>query len=81
MEKNIPPLDELDDVETVSTCQAIHFPGDDYRYTDVSTISDITINIASLPSSTLVDSKIGSQNNSEKEGDMKGGRYNMFVRL
>ena len=60
--KNIPPLDELDDGETVSNCQALHFSSYDYRYTDVSTIYDITLKIASFSSSILVASAIEYQN-------------------
>ena len=44
--KNISPLDELDDGQTVSNCQELHFSSDDYRYTEFSTISDINLNIA-----------------------------------
>ena len=77
--KKIPPLDELYDGETVSNCQALHFYSYDYRYTEVSTIYGITLNIASFSSSTLVASTIRSQNTAEKEGDMEGGRYNKSV--
>ena len=79
--KNITPLDELDDGETVYTCQALNFSSYAYRYTEASTIYDITLNIASFSSYTLVASTIGSQNNAEKEGDMEGRRYNNSVRV
>ena len=64
--KNIPPLDELDDGEIVSTCQALHISSYDSRYTEVSTIYYITLNIASLSASTLVACTIGSKNEDEK---------------
>ena len=60
--KNTPPLDELDDGEKVSTCQAINFSIYAYRYTEVSTIYDITLKIVSFSSSTLVASAIEYQN-------------------
>ena len=44
--KIISPLDELDDGQTVSTCQGLHFSSDDYRYTEFNNIYDITLNIA-----------------------------------
>ena len=45
--KNIPPLDEVDDEDTVSTCRSLQF----YTYISpsaaISTISDLTQNSAS----------------------------------
>ena len=58
--KNIPPLDEVDDRDTVSTCRALQFPSCISPSADVSTISDMTKNSASTIS-------IGSEHFSEKE--------------
>ena len=59
-QKNIiPPLDEVNEVETVSTCRANHLSSYIYSSTEASTIYNTTINIASLVTST-----IACQNNS-----------------
>ena len=46
-EKNIPPLDEVDDGDTVSTCLALQFSSCISPSTAVSTISDMALNSAS----------------------------------
>ena len=46
-ENNIPLLDDVDDGEKVSTFRAIHFSSYSSCYTEVSIISEITINSAS----------------------------------
>ena len=46
-EKNIPPLDEVDDGDTFSTCRALQFSNCISPYAAVSTISDMTLNSAS----------------------------------
>ena len=45
--KNIPPLDEVDDGDTVSTCRELHFSSCIYPSAAVSTISDMALNRAS----------------------------------
>ena len=71
--KNIPPLDEVNGEDTVSTCRALHF----YRCISpsaaVSTISDMTLNSASPIS-------IGSRHIAEKLEAKQGGRYNRLTR-
>ena len=57
--KKTPPLDEVDDGDTVSTCRAIHFSSCISLSTAVSTIYDMTLNSASSIS-------IGYQNITEK---------------
>ena len=79
-EKNIPPLGEVDDGETVFTCRVIIFSSSASSSIEVRTISDITINSASYPASTFVISTIGYQHTNEKEGSREGGRYNMTTR-
>ena len=74
--KHIPPLDEIDEGETVSTRRALHFYSSASPYTEVSTIFDTTINSASSFAYTLVTSTIGSQHTSEKEEAREGGIYN-----
>ena len=59
-ENNIPTLDEVDDVDIGSTCRALHFSSYISPSAAVNTISDMTLNSASLIS-------IGSQHISEKE--------------
>ena len=46
-EKNVPPLDEVDEGKTFYTCSEIHFFSSYSPSTDVSNISDITLNTAS----------------------------------
>ena len=46
-EKNIPPLYEVDDGDTVSTCRALQFSSCISPSAAVSTISDMTLNSAS----------------------------------
>ena len=70
---NIPPLDDFDDVDRVSTCRALHFYSCTYPSAAVSTISDMTLNSASTIS-------IGSEHISEKEESKQGGRYNRLTR-
>ena len=57
--KNIPPLDEVDDGDTVSTCCALQFSSCISPSAAVSTISDMALNSASTIS-------IGSEHISEK---------------
>ena len=45
-EKNIPPLDEVDEGDTVSTWISLNFSISVYLSTEFSTISDITLNSA-----------------------------------
>ena len=45
--KNIPPLDEVDDEDTVSTCRALQFSSCIYPSSAASTISDMAQNSAS----------------------------------
>ena len=78
--KNIPPLDEVDEAETVSTCRALHFSSSASPTTEVSTISDITLNSASLLVYAAVASTIGSQHTAKTEGAREGGRCNRTTR-
>ena len=57
--KNIPPLDEVDDGDTVSTCRELQFYSCISPSAAVSTISDMTLNSVSTIS-------IGSEHISEK---------------
>ena len=64
--KNIPPLDVVDDEDTVSTCRALQFSTCISPSADFSTISNLTQNSAS--------------HFSEKEEEAKlGGRYNRLT--
>ena len=54
LEKNIPPLDEVDEGKKVYTCRAIHFFIYIYPSTEVSTISNITTRSDSLVTSNIV---------------------------
>ena len=73
-------LDEVDFGDTVYNFCALIFPSSASSSTEDSTIYDLDLNNTSLSASTLADSTIGSQHNSEKEGDNKGKRYNMTAR-
>ena len=64
--KNIPPLDEVEEGETVSICCALHFSSSISPSTAASTISNITPNSDSPISYTLVNSTIGSQHTAER---------------
>ena len=66
MENNKPLLDYFDDRETVSTCRALNFSSSDSISTEVSTITDLTLNSGSYSASNLVDSTIGYQNTALK---------------
>ena len=70
--KNIPPLDEVDDGDIVSTFLAINFSGCIYPSAAVRNISDMTLNSASSVS-------IVSQHTDEKEEDKQGGIHNRLV--
>ena len=70
---NIPPLDEFDDVDTFSTCRALHFSIYVSPSAAVRTIFDMTLNSASSIS-------IGSQHIAQKEEAKQGGRYNRLTR-
>ena len=72
-EKSIPPIDEVDDGDTVFTCLALHFSSCISSSSVVSTISDMTLNSASSIS-------IGSQHIAKKEEAKQGGRYNRLTR-
>ena len=65
-ENNIPPLDEVDDEDTVSTFRSLQFSTSIYPSAAVSTISDLTQNSASRFS--------------EKQKANLGGRYNRLTR-
>ena len=65
-EKNIPPLDEVDDEDTVSTWRSLQFYTSISPSAAVSTISDLTQSSAS--------------HFSEKEEAKLGGRYNRLTR-
>ena len=69
---NTPPLDEVDDGDTVSTCRALHFSSCISPSAAVSTISDMNLNTASTIS-------IGSEHISEKEEAKQGGRYDRLT--
>ena len=71
--KNIPPLNEVDDRDTVSTCRALRFYSFISPSAAVSTIPDMTLNSASSIS-------IGSQHIAEKEEANQGGIYNRLNR-
>ena len=77
---NMPPLDEVDEGETVSTCRAIYFSSSISPSAAASTVSDITLNSASSTSYTSVTSTIGSQHTTEREEAREGGRYNRIFR-
>ena len=62
---NIPPLDDVDEVETFSTCHALYFSISISTSVEDITISDITINIASSISYTSVTSCIGYHDTAE----------------
>ena len=78
--KNIPPLYDVDEVETFSTCRSLYFSSSIYPYAEDITISDITINIASPISYNLVTSDIGYQNTAEREEARELGIYNQLNR-
>ena len=59
--KNIPPLDEVNDVEIVYTCRELHFSSSSSRSTEVSTIYDLTLNSASFSAYYSVASSIRYQ--------------------
>ena len=65
-ENNIPPLDEVDEGEKCSTCHSLHFYSYVSTSTEVRTISDITLNSASLFAYTLVNFTIGYHHPTEK---------------
>ena len=71
-----PLLDEVDDGETGSTLHVINSSSYSSYSTENSNIYYLTINSASSPASTLVDSTMYSHHTSEKEGAKEGGRYN-----
>ena len=70
---NIPPLDEVDDGDTVYTCRALHFSSCIYPSALVRTIYDMTLNSASSIS-------LEYRNISKKEESKEGGRYNRLAR-
>ena len=80
MVKNIPLLADVGDGETVTTRRAFHFSSPASHSTQVRTISDLTLNNASVSASTLAESTIGFQHTAEKEGVKEGGRDNRTVR-
>ena len=72
-ENNIPPLDEVDGGDTVSTCRALHFSGFISPSASVNTISEITLNSA-------LSISIGSQHISKREEAREVGRYSRLTR-
>ena len=72
-EKNIPPLDEVDDGDTIYNLCAIHFYGCIYPSAAARNICDIT----QYSASSIY---IGYQNIAEKEEAREGGRYNRLTR-
>ena len=72
-ENNTPPFDEVDDVDTVYTCCALHFSCCISPSTAARTISDITQYSASSIS-------IESQHISKREEARYGGRYDKITR-
>ena len=70
---NIPPLDEVDDGDTLSNCRALQFSSCISPSAAVGTISDMTQNSASTIS-------IQSEHISEKVESKQGGRYNRLSR-
>ena len=73
-------LDEVDDGAIVSTFCSVHFSSSIFCSTHVSTISDITLNVASSSYSTLVAYTIDSLHTDEKYGDKHGIICNRTVR-
>ena len=70
-ENNLPPpLDEVDEIESVSTHCALHFSSSASPSTYISTISNIKINCASLFAYNLMTYTIRSQNIAEREEDI-----------
>ena len=65
LENNIPPLDEVNEGQTVSTCLVLHFSSSISPSAAASTIFNITLNSASLIYYTLVTCTIGSQHTAE----------------
>ena len=75
-ENNIPLLDEVDDLETFSTYNALRFLSSASSYKDISSIFDLALNSALLPASDMVASTIKYQNAALKEKSGEGGGYN-----
>ena len=73
-EKNIPPLDEVDDGDTFSICRSLHFSSCISPSTAVSTISYMNLNTASTIS-------IVSEHIDEKEDAKQIGIYNRLTRV
>ena len=73
LEKKIPPLDEVNDGDTVSTCRALHFSSCISPSTAVCTNSGMTQNSASTIS-------IGSEHIFEKDEYKQRRRYNRLSR-
>ena len=69
-EKNIPPLNEVDDGDTVSTCLALHYSSCISPSAEVSTIYGITLNSAS--SISFGYQHISKKKKIKSEGDITG---------
>ena len=78
--KNIPPLDEVDEWEKVSTCRALHFYSSIYPSAVVRKLYEITLSSASSISYTSMVYTIGYQHIAEIEEHIYGGRYNRQFR-
>ena len=65
-EKNTPLLDKVDYGEKFYTLHASNISSYDSNFTEVSTISNLNLNIFSSSDFTLVDSTIASQHTAEK---------------
>ena len=65
-EKNTPPLDEVDEGETVSTFREIKFSSSIYPSTEVRNISNITLNNASSISYSSATFTIESHHTAER---------------
>ena len=71
MENTIPYLDGIDNKGTVYTCRRLNYSRSSPRNSEISTISDITIDTAPTTAIGHMDSK---------EVELEGGRYNMVAR-
>ena len=79
-ENNIPPLDELDEGETVYIFCSLYFFSSSSTYVAARTMYDITLNSSLSISYTSVTSTIGSQYTAEREEARERGIYNRLDR-
>ena len=70
-EKNITPLDDIDNDGTVSTCRSLNYSISSPCSSDISTILDITI--ATAPTTAI-------DHTAPKKVQLEGGRYNRATR-